>query len=225
MFIMELLIGLGFCSFIVYLIYINIFEKKQNISDNKKIKQISKEKANVEKGKIGEDYICYLIEKNIDIYYKIIRNVYIPIDGKKTEIDILFITSFGIFVIESKNYNGSIYGSEEDFKWTEYFTDNKKYQIPNPIKQNNHHIKFLSEYLNKDLNDFKSYIVFGNNSTLSKLIYNHVKTHITKTKSLIAYLIDDMHNSEIKYSHEEIDKIYIDLKYYCEHNYYDFINN
>lgn len=64
--------------------------------------------------------------------------------------------------------------SEGDYKWTEYFNNNK-YQIPNPIKQNNYHIKFLSEYLNKNLNDFKSYIVFGNNSTLSKLIYNHEK--------------------------------------------------
>ena len=42
---------------------------------------------------------------------KILRNVYIPKDnGETSEIDVLYITQKGIFVIESKNYSGWIFG-------------------------------------------------------------------------------------------------------------------
>ena len=42
---------------------------------------------------------------------KILRNVYIPKDnGETTEIDVVYITQKGIFVIESKNYSGWIFG-------------------------------------------------------------------------------------------------------------------
>ena len=50
---------------------------------------------------------------------KVLRNVYIPKDNNETsEIDVLFITQKGIFVIESKNYSGWIFGSEKQYKWT-----------------------------------------------------------------------------------------------------------
>ena len=48
---------------------------------------------------------------------KVLRNVYIPKeDGETTEIDLLFITAKGIFVLESKNYSGWIFGSESQHK-------------------------------------------------------------------------------------------------------------
>ena len=46
---------------------------------------------------------------------KILRNLYVPKDnGETTEIDVLFICSKGILVIESKNYSGWIFGNEDD---------------------------------------------------------------------------------------------------------------
>ena len=49
---------------------------------------------------------------------KILFNLYIPTaDGKYTQVDILFISPKGIFVIESKNYSGTIIGNEYDEKW------------------------------------------------------------------------------------------------------------
>jgi len=174
---------------------------------------------NLKKGLLGEENICDLINKNIDIYSKIIRNVYIPIENKKTEIDIILITSFGLFIIESKNYSGYIYGSEEDYQWTQYFTDTNKNYFLNPIHQNEYHIDYISNYLKRDLSYFKSYIIFGENAKLAKINYdkNKNKNKVLYLADLIENLIEDMHNSEIILSHEDIDKIYIDLKYYCEH--------
>lgn len=181
---------------------------------------------NIIKGIVGEELICNEIEKNLDIYYKIIRNVYIYKDDNKTEIDIILITTTGIFVIESKNYNGYIYGEEKDYNWTQFIKKGTTYQRMNPIRQNNYHIKFLSQYLNKPEDDFKSYVVFSDNAKLSKINYNHKKSRVINTKHLILYLINDIHDSNIIYTHEEIDKIYIDLKYYNEHSNINYkINN
>lgn len=194
-------------------------KSKRNISRNNISK---KQQSNLRKGAIGENIICNLINSNIDIYYKIVRNVYIKNEDKYTEIDIILITSFGIFIIESKNYNGSvIYGKEEDFNWTEFFIRGRKsFRINNPIKQNQYHINFISKYLNKSLDYFKSYIVFGKNIDVSKIQYDKSKNKIINASQVVEHLIDDMHNSDIIFSHEEIDKIYIDLKYYCQHNNY-----
>ena len=50
---------------------------------------------------------------------KILRNVYLPKDnGETSEIDVLYITQKGIFVFESKNYSGWIFGDEKGQYWT-----------------------------------------------------------------------------------------------------------
>ena len=182
-------------------------------------------KDKIQRGIALENEICRLIKENIDVYSKIIKNVYIySKDSKKTEIDIILITAYGIFVIESKNCKGIINGKEIDYNWIINYYNNGYRITNNFITQNNYHIKFLSEYLNKEINDFKSFIVLGKYAK-SNIIYDKNKTTIININELIEHLIDNMHNSETIYSHEEIDKIYIDLKYYCEHSNIKYSNN
>lgn len=77
---------------------------------------------------------------------KILRNVYIPKDnGETSEIDVLYITQKGIFVIESKNYSGWIFGDEKQGYWTAMLPNKEKNRFYNPIKQNRTHIKWLRE--------------------------------------------------------------------------------
>lgn len=64
------------------------------------------------KGRHGEK----LTERKLNIVKlfgrngKVLRNVYVPkSSGKTTEIDVIFITQKGIFVIESKNFFGWIF--------------------------------------------------------------------------------------------------------------------
>ena len=50
---------------------------------------------------------------------KVLQNIYIPQnDEGTTEIDLLYLTQKRIFVIESKNYSGYIFGNEKYSKWT-----------------------------------------------------------------------------------------------------------
>ncbi len=79
---------------------------------------------------------------------KILKNVYIPKEnGETSEIDIIYITQKGIFVIESKNYSGWIFGDSKSQYWTSCLPNGDKNRFYSPIKQNAVHIKRLSEHM------------------------------------------------------------------------------
>lgn len=101
-------------------------------------------------GKYGE----YLTYQQLKTYEadggKFLFNCYLPKgDGTTTEIDVILIHSTGIFVIESKNYSGWIFGSEKAKTWTQTLRNGrgraKKEHFYNPIMQNNTHIKHLKK--------------------------------------------------------------------------------
>lgn len=176
--------------------------------------------SNIEKGKIGEAIIVNHIKKKIDIYHKIIQNVILSKDEKETEVDIILITCVGIYVIESKNFKGYIYGTDTEKIWTEWFSNDYKYHFDNPILQNQYHIEFMAHSLKLDLSYFRSYIVFGDDAKLQKITIqeeNKSKVVVINNKDLISKLIEDMHSRDIILSHEQIDKMYLDLKYFYSH--------
>lgn len=78
-----------------------------------------------------------------------IRNdILIPKEGKTTQIDHLLVSNHGIFVIETKNYSGTIEGTEYGNRWTQSFSDGRKpREFLNPILQNKSHIRALKELL------------------------------------------------------------------------------
>ena len=49
---------------------------------------------------------------------------------------------YGIFVIETKNMNGWIYGKEKEPTWTQVFF--RKIHLPKPLRQNYKHTKSIS---------------------------------------------------------------------------------
>lgn len=93
-------------------------------------------------------------------------------NGETTEIDVLLIKLDGIFVFESKNYSGWIYGDEKSKNWTQTLPQGKgkshKEYFFNPIIQNNVHIKCLRSILSEDLPIY-SIIAFSKRCTLKKV--------------------------------------------------------
>ena len=124
------------------------------------------------KGKIGEYKISDLISF-LDGYKKIIFNSYIPTpDGRTTEIDVLMIHESGIYLFESKNYSGWIFGNEKQQEWVQSFSNgrkSKKIHFPNPIIQNHVHMKWLQNFLRDNSFPFYSFIVFGNDCELKNV--------------------------------------------------------
>ncbi|ALG68127.2 nuclease-related domain-containing protein [Beggiatoa leptomitoformis] len=117
------------------------------------------------KGITGEAQVnsairCHLDKKS----YFLIKNITLPIDSRTTQIDHLIVSPFGIFVIETKNMRGNIYGKEEDKLWTQQL-NKTHYTFQNPLHQNYKHVKTLETLLDIDIKKLHSLIVFIGKST------------------------------------------------------------
>lgn len=118
------------------------------------------------KGNLGE-YYTYDNLKELNGYKRFLFNVYIPKEnGETTEIDVILLHESGIYVFESKNYGGWIFGNENQRYWKQTFRTERNWFF-NPIMQNKTHIKWLQKYLDNgsDL-PFYSFILFSDRCQL-----------------------------------------------------------
>ena len=78
-------------------------------------------------------------------------NVSIEIEGKRTELDHIIVNNRGIFIIEVKNYSGSLMGTDNDYEWvkTKISSSGNSYTkiVKNPIKQVNRQVYLLAQFL------------------------------------------------------------------------------
>ncbi len=111
---------------------------------------------------------------------KILRNVYLPTDdGGTSELDVLYITQKGIFVFESKNYSGWIFGDEKSRNWTAMLPNKVKNQFYNPIMQNRTHLKWLANFIGDEIPLF-SIIVFSERCELKKVTVQSENVKVIK---------------------------------------------
>ena len=139
-----------------------------------------------------------------------LRNVYIPKDnGETSEIDVVYITQKGIFVFESKNYSGWIFGDERGQYWTAMLPNRQKNRFYNPIKQNRTHIKWLQKYVGEDVPLF-SIIVFSERCELKKVEVESTEIKVIKRDRTYAAVRDiwDKHEDAV----DDVDAIYEKLK-------------
>ena len=93
------------------------------------------------KGKYGERQVAKTLMR-LPNGYTIFHDVYILENGKSSQIDHVVLSPYGIFVIETKNYKGWIYGDEKAQYWIKNMYGTK-YQFYNPLLQNYSHVKGL----------------------------------------------------------------------------------
>lgn len=156
-------------------------------------------------------YKCTDIVRLFGRHGKVLRNVYIPKDdGTTSEIDLVFITQKGIFVIESKNYSGWIFGSEDQGYWTATLRGQKN-RFYNPIKQNKTHIKWLKNYLNCDMTTF-SLIVFSDRCELKKLTVKSPDVRVIHRERLFANIREIWSQYPDIISDKQVNDIYEELK-------------
>ena len=81
--------------------------------------------------------------------YIVLNDLLLPTTGKgSTQIDHIVVSEYGVFVIETKNYTGIIYGSEYADAWTKNMFG-KKFSMNNPVEQNQTHIRAVARILTK----------------------------------------------------------------------------
>lgn len=130
------------------------------------------------------EYYTWRILNNQSEYKKVLINLYIPNEHHTSEIDSILINKYGIFVIESKGYSGWIFGNETQKNWTQVIYKNKT-KFYNPIMQNRNHIKALASILEiKDMNIFRSYIVFSERCELKNITVNKPNVRVIKRNQL-----------------------------------------
>ena len=157
------------------------------------------------KGKKGEKTVAHMLNWYVEHYGGyVINDIIIPGEATKTsQIDHILLASSGIWVIETKNYSGRIYGSEYDYEWTQVLNyGNTKNRFYNPIKQNETHINNLRKLLGD-----KKYIYSCVVLTQDNL--NSYCRGVYSVHSLRQYLVKV--RNDAKYSLYELNKIYATL--------------
>ena len=117
------------------------------------------------KGIAGEFYVNLSAKILLDKKeYHLIKNVTLPKEDGSTQIDHIIVSVFGVFVVETKNMRGWIYGNPKENMWTQkiYKHSNK---FHNPLQQNYKHVKTLQGLLGLKDEQIHSLVVFVGDST------------------------------------------------------------
>lgn len=123
------------------------------------------------KGNNGEKKVGKTLRTLNDKEYRVLNDITIRHkDGNTSQIDHIVVSLYGIFVIETKDYKGTIYGKADDYKWVQFFTKWSKFPFLNPLIQNQGHITAL-RHLFRGYNtlEFESIVVFAGSANIRKI--------------------------------------------------------
>lgn len=130
-------------------------------------------------------------------------NVLVPKDGAvvdEAELDVLMLHERGVFVFESKNYSGWIFGSEGQRMWTQSLNRTTKERFYNPVMQNAAHVRALSKRLVVPERDFVSYIVFSDRCELKKVPADGEGYRICHRDDLLRLVRKDLASRDVAFN-------------------------
>ncbi len=148
---------------------------------------------------------------------KILQNLIIRGANKSSfEIDILYISVKGLFLIRSMDYQGHIFGNNEAPEWvsTEYIGKNyfglakiEKQKFDNPIWQNRLAVKALKNGLGEYIPIY-SFIVFPVKADLKSVDYKEPNLQICNLEQLQKALISAWRENKEIIDKDKIEKIH-----------------
>ena len=115
-------------------------------------------------------------------------------DGGYVQVDVIAVNSRGLFVFESKDYNGWIFGNGQQQSWTQSFYHSKN-RFYNPVKQNYGHINCLRGFIGKRDLPVYSVIIFGENAELKNISNIPANTYICTSRRIVDVMNDIMGGS------------------------------
>ena len=102
--------------------------------------------ASGKKGIQGEKQVARRLRRLDSRQYIVLSDLLLPCGSRLTQIDHVVVSVYGIFVIETKNYHGTISGSI----WKEFWVQEchgRQYDLRNPFRQNYAHVQALASLL------------------------------------------------------------------------------
>lgn len=128
------------------------------------------------KGWLGEKETQFGMWLKLDSeIYKRFHNLIVSTRNGTTQIDHVLLSRSGIFVIETKNRNGWIFGGKDQKSWTQILY-RKKYTFQNPLHQNYRHTKALAEHLGVEPSKIHSIVFFIGDAELKTDLPPNVMT-------------------------------------------------
>ena len=126
--------------------------------------------------------------------YHLLNHITLKLKDGTTQIDHILVSRFGVFVIETKHYNGWIFANAKQATWTQVLY-RQKFKFQNPIFENMRHVEAV-----KNILDFlpsscvQSLVVFTGNAkfktdippgvfTASELI-KYLRNHVDEAMSV-----------------------------------------
>ncbi len=169
-----------------------------------------------DKGKLGEYHIWrslrFLEGEKIFLF-----NAYLPREEGTTEVDVIMLHETGVYVFESKNYGGWIFGTDNQRTWTQTFPKGKgkshKEHFFNPIMQNELHLKWLRKQIQDTSIPMYSYIVFSNRCVLMniKMTSNDGRHRVLNRRNVLNDVYRTVQNTGKHISAEKLMGIYDQL--------------
>ena len=125
------------------------------------------------------------IRRQLDpLVYVDMHNVTLPTaDGGSTQIDHLIFSPYGLFVLETKNYQGWIFGTEKQREWTQQVF-RKRSRFQNPLRQNYKHIKTLQSLLDIAPEHLHSVIAFVGDCEFK----TEMPAHVTRGLGFVGHI-------------------------------------
>ena len=100
------------------------------------------------KGAVGEFRVWQWAERLLPRRdYVHFHDVWLPTPMSKTQIDHVFVSRGGVFVVETENYEGWIHGTADNGTWTQTFANGTRHEFRNPLRQNDWHVRVLARVL------------------------------------------------------------------------------
>jgi hypothetical protein len=171
--------------------------------------------SELDAGSYGE-YLIYVRLKDLEKSGgKFLFNLYIPkLDGSTTEIDVVLIHPRGLFVFESKNFSGWIFGNEAHEYWTQTLPASRglvahKERFYNPIRQNAKHIVNLRRVLDVT-SQMWSIIVFSDSCEFKDLTVSKDKPYRVLQLTDLSVTLEELMNQAVEEdcSPIEVDRLY-----------------
>lgn len=171
-------------------------------------------------GRYGEYLIYDYLKDFQNSGGKFLFNCYLNKENDQTtEIDVMLIHYNGIFVFESKNYSGWIFGNEESEFWMQTLPIKRgvshKEQFFNPIIQNNVHIKALKRIVGNNIPIY-SIIVFSERCTLKDITITSPDILVIQRNEIFSTVNEILFKNNHSLDANQIEDIYQKLYPYTQ---------
>ena len=136
------------------------------------------------KGIVGERLVRWALRLRLDrATYRAVHDLTLPTPDGTTQIDHVVVSPYGVFVIETKNMKGWIFGGARQAQWTQkIYRHTTRFQ--NPLLQNYKHVKALQALLDVPPETIHSVVTFVGASTFK----TPMPENVTQAGRFIGYI-------------------------------------